>query len=456
MADVNVKFVANLRKNVKKIVDLEELAAGVNKRRLLQKAVFDELCALIDSGTKPYVPKKGRPNVIMFVGLQGSGKTTTCTKYAYHYMRKGWKTGLVCADTFRAGAFDQLKQNALGAKIPFYGSYTETDPVTLAQDGTEKFRREGYEIIIVDTSGRHKQEADLFEEMQQVAHVVQPDDIVFTMDSLIGQAAYDQAKAFKDTVDVGSVIITKLDGHGKGGGALSAVAATNSPIIFVGTGENKEDFQPFKVQSFVSKMLGMGDMSGLVEKIQDIGLDQQEELARKLADGIFTLRDMYDQFQNILKMGPLNDFMSCIPGMADLIPKGREKESVARIKKFLCIMDSMTHEELDGVKQMNPSRVERVARGSGRYVWEVNELLEEYRKFQKMVSKWGKMKLGGKNGDMSQMARNMNPAMLQKMLPPQMMKQVGGAGGLQAMFKQLSNMPGGLGGLMGGGGMPGM
>merc|ERR1719424_1374143 len=175
---------------------------------------------MLDPGRVPYAPRKKQANVIMFVGLQGCGKTTTCTKYAYMMKRKGFKCALVCADTFRAGAFDQLKQNATKAKIPFYGSYTETDPAMIAAEGVDKFKEEGYEIIIVDTSGRHMQEQALFEEMEQVSLAVDPDDVVFVMDSSIGQAAHDQASAFKGKVAVGSCIITKLDGHAKGGGGL--------------------------------------------------------------------------------------------------------------------------------------------------------------------------------------------------------------------------------------------
>jgi signal recognition particle subunit SRP54 len=167
-SDVNVRIVQSIRKNIKNSVDLEELAAGTNKYRLIQQTVFNELVAMLSCRKQPFELKRGVPNVIMFVGLQGSGKTTTCTKYAYQYAKRGWKVALVCADTFRAGAFDQLKQNAMKVKVPFYGSYTEVDPVKIAADGVEKFIEEKYEIIIVDTSGRHKQQASLFEEMQQV------------------------------------------------------------------------------------------------------------------------------------------------------------------------------------------------------------------------------------------------------------------------------------------------
>ncbi|KNC73159.1 hypothetical protein SARC_14284, partial [Sphaeroforma arctica JP610] len=199
----------------------------------------------------------------------------------YYYQKKGWKVCLICADTFRAGAFDQLKQNCTKARIPFYGSYTETDPVVIAAEGVQKFKEEKFEIIIVDTSGRHKQEAGLFEEMLQVDQAVHPDNIVFVMDASIGQAAELQAAAFKGQVDVGSVIITKLDGHAKGGGALSAVAATKSPIIFMGTGEHLDDFEPFSAQPFVSKLLGMGDLGGLMEVVKDLDLEKNTGLMER-------------------------------------------------------------------------------------------------------------------------------------------------------------------------------
>lgn len=268
-ADVNIRLVKQLRENVRAVIDFDEMAGGLNKRRMIQSAVFKELIKLVDPGVKPYQPIKGKANVIMFVGLQGSGKTTTCTKLAYHYQKRNWKSCLVCADTFRAGAYDQIKQNATKARIPFYGSYTEIDPVVIAQEGVDMFKREGFEMIIVDTSGRHKQEESLFEEMLAVANAVNPDNIIFVMDATIGQACEAQAKAFKDKVDIGSVIITKLDGHAKGGGALSAVAATQSPIIFIGTGEHIDDLEPFKTKPFVSKLLGMGDIEGLIDKVRN-------------------------------------------------------------------------------------------------------------------------------------------------------------------------------------------
>ncbi|KAJ1429142.1 SRP/SRP receptor, N-terminal [Sesbania bispinosa] len=426
-SDVQFKLVRDMQTNIKKIVNLDDLAAGHNKRRIIQQAVFNELCKILDPGKPSFTPKKGKTSVVMFVGLQGSGKTTTCTKYAYYHQKKGWKPALVCADTFRAGAFDQLKQNATKAKIPFYGSYMESDPVKIAVEGVERFKKESCDLIIVDTSGRHKQEAALFEEMRQVSEATKPDLVIFVMDSSIGQAAFDQAQAFKQSVAVGAVIVTKMDGHAKGGGALSAVAATKSPVIFIGTGEHMDEFEVFDVKPFVSRLLGMGDWSGFMDKIHEVvPMDQQPELLQKLSEGNFTLRIMYEQFQNILKMGPISQVFSMLPGFsAELMPKGREKESQAKIKR-------------SNPKLMNESRMMRIARGSGRQIREVMEMLEEYKRLAKIWSKMKGLKIP-KKGDMSALSRNMNAQHMSKVLPPQMLKQIGGMGGLQSLMKQMGS-----------------
>jgi len=440
-SDVNVKLVVNMRKNLRDTIKIEDMAAGLNKRKIIQQAVFNELCNLLDSGCKPYQPVRSKPNILMFVGLQGSGKTTSVTKLAYYYKGKGWKSALVCADTFRAGAFDQLKQNATKAKIPFYGSYTETDPVKVAADGVNAFKKEGYEIIIVDTSGRHKQEQSLFAEMEQVAAAIKPDNIIFVMDGSIGQAAYDQALAFKQKVKISSVIITKLDGHAKGGGALSAVAATKSPIVFIGTGEHIDDFELFQTRTFVSKLLGMGDMEGLLKKIKDVvPAEEQPQLVAKFSQGVFTLRDMYEQFQNVLKMGPINKVIEMLPGMGNLLKQAPGVDSNMKIKILMTIMDSMTDKELDDSKVLNnkatrDSRIARIARGSGRSIKEVNELLDQYKNFEKMMKKVKGMRLG-KGGQIA--PRNLNQ--VTNMLPPQLMKQMGGYGALQNWMKSMGNM----------------
>lgn len=373
-------------------------------------------------------------------------------------MKRNWKTCLVCADTFRAGAYDQIKQNATKAKIPFYGSYTESDPVVIASDGVETFKREGFEIIIVDTSGRHKQEDSLFEEMLQVSNAVKPDNVIFVMDASIGQACEAQAKAFKQKVDVGSVIVTKLDGHAKGGGALSAVASTKSPIVFIGTGEHIDDFEQFKAEPFIRKLLGLGDIAGLIDKVNELKLDDNEELVEKLKHGKFTLRDMYEQFQNILKMGPFSQIMQMIPGLGqEILGKGGDKESMARLKKMMAIMDSMNNHELDhedGAKLLKqPGRIRRIARGSAVTEREVQDLISQYSKFSTMVKKMGGIKGLFKGGDM---AKNVNPMQMNKlnqqmarMMDPQILHRMGGMNGLQNMMKQIQSGGGGFDNLLG-------
>jgi signal recognition particle subunit SRP54 len=334
-SDVNIKFVKKLKDNITMQFKLNE-QTGSNLRKLILQAVCSEMTGMLSVDRKPFEPKKGKPNVVMFVGLQGSGKTTTCTKYASYWQRKNFRTCLVCADTFRAGAFDQLKQNATKVRIPFIGSYTETDPVAIAKEGVDQFKKEGFEMIIVDTSGRHKQEDDLFQEMIQVEKAIKPDEIIFVMDSSIGQACYDQALAFKKAVKVGSVIITKLDGHAKGGGALSAVAATESPIIFIGTGEHFNDLEKFEAESFVNRLMGLGDLKKLFESIKEIIPEgQQEKFLEGLAKGKFALKDLQTQYNSILNMGPLNQFMSFIPGMSNMM-QGQgvnEKDGIKKIKR---------------------------------------------------------------------------------------------------------------------------
>jgi len=228
---------------------------------------------------------------------------------AVYYQRRGYKTCLVCADTFRAGAFDQLKQNATKAKIPFFGSYTESDPVAISAAGVAKFRAERFDIIIVDTSGRHRQESELFKEMVEISEAVNPQLTIMVLDGAIGQAAESQSKAFKEAAGFAAIIVTKMDGHAKGGGAISAVAGTKTPIMFIGTGEHLYDLEKFAPGPFISRMLGMGDISGLMEHVQDMqtaggqdAKEKREQTMKRMEQGIFTIRDMRDQLGNVMSM----------------------------------------------------------------------------------------------------------------------------------------------------------
>ena len=463
-ADVNVKLVGQLRKSIKASVPFKDLAPSVNKKRLIQKAVFDELVKLVDPHAEPFKPKKGKPNVIMFVGLQGAGKTTSCTKLARHYNTRGFKACLVCADTFRAGAFDQLKQNATKAKIPYFGSLTSTDPVQVAAEGVAKFKKEHFEIIIVDTSGRHRQEKDLFDEMVQIQAAVKPDQTIMVLDATIGQQAEAQSRAFKEAADYGAIIITKTDGNAAGGGAISAVAATHTPIVFIGTGEHMLDLERFAPQPFVRKLLGMGDIEGLVEHVQAMKFDQKDTM-KHITEGVFTVRDLRDQLTNIMKMGPLSKMANMIPGLGQMMGGMDDEEGSLKLKRMIYICDSMTNKELDSDGKCfvaQPERMTRIARGSGTSVREVEELLSQQKVMAGMAKKMGGM---GKNMAKAQQAfgqgnnKQQQLAAMQKRM--ESMGRGGGGGmgagmpGMAEMMKMMGGMGGGGGG-GGGGGMPDM
>jgi signal recognition particle subunit SRP54 len=389
-ADVPDFLVQEVRKNLRKKLLSPKFQNYVNKEKACKHIVWNELQKLLDPGTEPFKPKKGKTNVIIFVGLQGSGKTTTIAKYAYYYKRRKWKCALVCADTFRAGAFDQLKQNATKIGVPFFGSHTETDPVKLSAEGVRTFREEGYELIMVDTSGRHKQELDLFKEMYQIIDHINPDDIVFIMDGTIGQSAMDQAKAFKRTVDIGSVIMTKLDGNNKGGGALAAVAATKSPIIFIGNGEHFTDLEPFDPKGFSGGLLGYTDYKALLSKIPIDEFDKksQMEMLERATKGTFTMRDLKNKLGILMKMGPMKQVISMIA------PGSKLNYDDAKFRDYLVIIDSMSNKEIDHPDiskiRYKESRIQRLSRGSGKDIVVVESLFKDYKQFKKTFSMIGK------------------------------------------------------------------
>ncbi|KZT42018.1 signal recognition particle protein [Sistotremastrum suecicum HHB10207 ss-3] len=471
-SDVNVKLVSSLRQKVKAKVKAA-LDTGADKGRegqrknIVQKAIFDELVHLVDPGVEPYKPRKGYPNVIMAVGLQGNGKTTTCTKLAVHYQKRGFKSCIVCADTFRAGAFDQTRQSATKAKVAYFGSYTETDPVSIAAQGVEKFKKERFDVIIVDTSGRHKQESELFQEMVQISEAVKPDMTVLVLDASIGQAAEAQSRAFKDSADFGAIIVTKMDGHAKGGGAISAVAATKTPIIFLGVGEHLADLDKFAPQPFISKLLGMGDVQGLMEHMHDVAManpNKQKEMAKKFEEGKISIRDWREQIQTVMGMGPISKIASMIPGLPQDMLAGSDEEGAHRMKKLLYITDSMTAEELDSDgmlfmelgKDGKPIglswRVWRVARGSGTHVRDVEEVLCQYRMMANVAKQAGGKKgwlqaaqkmqaaAGGRGRGANGMPTPAQIQAMQRSLPPDMLRQLrsgGGMGGMQEMMKAM-------------------
>ncbi|KAL7717688.1 Signal recognition particle subunit SRP54 [Entamoeba marina] len=449
--DVNPKLISKMLGNIKKKISREDLPEGVDKRKLIKDSVFEELIDLVDPGTEPFRPKKGKTAVVMMVGLQGAGKTTTITKLALYYKNRGYKPAVVGADTFRAGAYEQLQMNAKRAGVPFFGIKDESDPVNVAMEGVKTFRKEKNDLILVDTSGRHKQDVELFKEMQSVQNAIKPDSIMFIMDGAIGQAAFGQAKAFKDAVDVGSVVITKLDGHANGGGALSAVAATGSPIVFIGTGEKLNEIEEFNAESFVRKLLGMSDIGGITKIAKEFSDNEEyKTMLKHLQQGTLTVRDWKEQLTNLQKMGQLSNIMQMIGLNHPMFKDGNIEK---KFKNFMVILDSMTDRELDGPAKFmlnNESRLNRLARGSGRNVKEVQELFEQIKMFQQCIDRLPKnmrSQLTNPNAQMSDasvmqqmqqmqkmLPKNMNPAQLQ-----QLMKQMQSGGGMGGMSKKGRN-----------------
>lgn len=385
-ADVNVKLVFELSRRIEEQILREKLPPGITRRELLLKVVYEELVKLLGGEVAPKVlPRDKRPYVLMLVGIQGSGKTTSAAKLASFYKRRGFKVGLVCSDNYRPGALAQLMQLGRLVGVPVYGREGAESSIALAVEGVGKFRSEGYDVIIVDTAGRHKEEKGLIDEMRRIAEAIKPDEIMLVVDGTIGQQAFIQAKAFHEATRIGSIFITKLDGSARGGGAISAVAATGAPIKFIGVGEKIDEIEVFSPPKFVSRLLGMGDLEALVEKVRAAEAVPSREVTERFMSGRFTLKDLLEQFQSIRRMGPLSKILKLIPGFSFSLPEGFERVTEDKIKRFIAIMQSMTEEELLKPEIINRSRMRRIAIGSGTTVKDVRELLNQYRAMKKML-----------------------------------------------------------------------
>jgi len=382
-ADVNVKLVMELSQSIEKRALEEELPPGISRREHVVKVVYNELTRFVGEKPQQLTIRPGRQNVLMLVGIQGSGKTTQAAKLARYFQKRGLRPALVCADTFRPGAYDQLSQLAESINVDFYGDPSKKDPVVIARDGVEKFR--DHEVVIIDTSGRHKEEKSLILEMQQIAAAVRPHEIILVLDGTIGQQASAQASAFNEATDIGSIVVAKLDGSARGGGALSGVAATGAPIKFIGTGEKIEDLELFVPGRFIGRLLGMGDIESLVSKVKEAEVEVTEKDVYALLSGKFTLADMYQQFEAVRKMGPLQKIISMIPGFSYQLPQADLDIAEERLDLYKYIIDSMTPEERENPKILNSSRIRRIARGSGTEEREVRELIKQYNAMRKML-----------------------------------------------------------------------
>jgi len=381
--DVNVQLVLSISKNIEERALKEKVPPGVSRREHVIKVVYEELTRFLGEKPVPLKVEPGKRTVIMMVGIQGSGKTTNTAKLARYFQKRGLKTGLVCADTYRPGAYAQLQQLAARINLQIYGEPNTRNPVDIALKGLKTFSDK--DVVIIDTAGRHKEEKGLIEEMKALEKAIKPDEVILVVDGTIGQQAAIQAKAFHEATPIGSIFVTKLDGSARGGGALSAVAATGAPIKFISTGEKVEDIEPFVPSRFVGRLLGMGDLQSLIEKVREAEVKVPEKKMKAILSGKFTLNDMYEQFEAMKGMGSFKRLLKLIPGFSYNIPEDKMEMAEDRLKKWRVMIQSMTPEERENPKMFNSSRVHRVARGSGTSDKEVKELLTQYSQMKRMM-----------------------------------------------------------------------
>lgn len=382
-ADVNVKLVLEISKRIENKVLKENVPPGVSRREHAVKVIYEELTRFLGEKPAPLKIEPGKRNVLMLVGIQGSGKTTGAAKLARYFQKRGLRAALVCADTYRPGAYAQMQQLVKQANIPTYGDLGTKDPVETASKGLKQF--DDFDVIIIDTAGRHKEEKGLISEMKMLEKAIHPDEIILVIDGTIGQQAAIQAEAFHEATPIGSIFVAKLDGSARGGGALSAVAAIGAPIKFISLGEKVGDVEPFVPSRFVGRLLGMGDLETLIEKVREAEVKVPEKKMRAILSGKFTLTDMYEQMESMKSLGPFRRLLKMIPGLTYEVPEGTMEMAEDKLKRWKVIIESMTPEEREKPKICNSSRIRRVARGSGTSEKEVKELLKQHSMMKKMM-----------------------------------------------------------------------
>jgi len=389
-ADVNVKLVLEISKRIEERALNEKVPPGVSRREHIIKVVYEELTRFLGEKPVPIKIEPGKRKTIMLVGIQGSGKTTNGAKLARYFQKRGMRPALICADTFRPGAYAQLQQLANRINVPLYGDPKAKDSLKVVNEGLKQFTDK--DIVFIDTSGRHKEEQELIKEMKALEKSIKPDEVMLVIDGTIGQQALVQAKAFNEATPIGSILVTKLDGSARGGGALSAVAATGAPIKFIGTGEKVEDVEPFVPSRFVGRLLGMGDLETLLDKVREAEVKVPGKKAKAILSGKFTLTDMYEQFEAVKGMGTFRKLLKMLPGMSYNIPEEMLNTAEDRLEKWRVMIQSMTQQEKDNPKIFNSSRMKRVARGSGTSEKEVKELLKQYVMMRRMLKTFRRKK----------------------------------------------------------------
>jgi signal recognition particle subunit SRP54 len=396
-SDVNVKLVLSVTENVQKRALEEKPAAGLARKDQIVKILYEELDKLL-GGDQELKLDRTKQTVVVMLGIQGSGKTTTVGKLARFYAKRGFKVGVVAADTFRPGAVTQLRTIAGVVGVEVFADEKEKDSVKIAEEGKRFFSQDGKNLIIIDTAGRHKEEQSLLDEMSKIYSKVKPDLNLLIIDGTIGQQAFNQAAAFHKTSPVGGIVVTKLDGAAKGGGALAAVGATGAKVLFIGTGERVDDLEEFSATRFVGRLLGMGDLKALLDMAKQVEGEVDEKRVQRMVTGRLTMDDFLFQFEQVNKMGSLKKILDLIPGVSGQMKSEDLEKAEKNMKAWKPIIQAMTAEEKAAPEKLNAPRVKRIAQGSGRTEKDVRELIARYRQTKTMMK-------SGKGREMRQFLR---------------------------------------------------
>ena len=398
-SDVNVRLVLTITKNLKERAMKEQPPKGLSRKDHIVTILYGELAKMLGySGEIVTIDKKGvdedpgataifkpgRQNVVLMLGIQGSGKTTVTGKMSRWLTKHGYRVGVVGADTWRPGALTQLKMNCAKINVEVYGEEDSKDAVGIAKHGLEHFKPQNLDVVIIDTAGRHKEEAGLLQEMNDMYKVATPDLVLLVIDGTIGQQAFSQAEAFHKAAPVGGIILTKLDGTAKGGGALAASAATGAKVMFIGTGERIDDLEQFSPTGFVGRLLGMGDIKALLEMAKGLEMQADENQAKRVLSGKMTIEDFYAQMEQVSKIG-FRNVIDNMPGLSGMVKEDQLDAMQERMEKWRFIIQSMTKDEKKDPDLVNEARRKRIARGSGMAESEVKHMIQQYNNSKAMM-----------------------------------------------------------------------
>jgi signal recognition particle subunit SRP54 len=393
-ADVNVELVFQLSQKIRKLA-IDENVKGIEKKEQLVKLIHDEIQRILGGEKKELkLHKKTR---ILFLGLYGSGKTTTISKLGFYYGKRGHKVAVLGLDTQRPAAMDQLEQMAKKANIACFVDKKEKNPLKIY----DKFEKEleKYDLVIVDTAGRDGLNDDLIKEIKSIEKKTKPDYRILVMPADIGQSAKTQASEFQKALAIDGVIITRMDGTAKAGGALTACAETKAPVFFIGTGEKVHELETFDPTSFISRLLGMGDLEGLLEKVRSATDEkQQKRIEESLKEGKLSLLDLANQLDSMSQLGSMDKIMSMIPGLGNAkIPEAAMKKQEDKVKHWKNAISSMTPHEIENpeILEKQTSRIARIAKGSGTTTSEIRELLKQYKMMNDMIKSQSNLAEGG-------------------------------------------------------------